>query len=243
MSNFFNQKGVVIAALLLALGMASCGYFIGNMLYKERVASNIASVKGLAEREVKADTAIWNASFEVSATTLPEAYASANAAQDKVVTFLTKTGFANEEMSKQAFSVSKHDVRDNSNKLVETSYSITGAVVVRSSDVDKMEKAAQSAGVLVGEGVILTNSSPQYVFTKLNEIKPEMLGEATRNARIAAEQFAKDANARVGNVRTAEQGAFNFSGRDDTDEYSGNEANSIYKKVRVVTTISFYLKD
>lgn len=239
-----RRHGLLLAVglLFLAIGVGVGGYFVGNMMYKAKVATNIATVKGLAEREVKADTSTWNASFEVSESTLPAAYATANSAQEKVVAFLMKAGFAEEEMGKQAFVVNKQDVRDSSNKLIETSYNIIGEVVVRSNDVDKMARAAQSAGDLVGEGVILINSSPQYIFTKLNEIKPEMLGEATRNARVAAEQFAKDANAQVGNINKAEQGAFNFSARDAADEYGGDEKSSIYKKVRVVTTISFYLK-
>ena len=170
MDHCSNQKLYVVAALLLALGIATGGFFIGNMIYKSKVSTNIATVKGLAEREVKADTAIWIASFDVSEMTLPAAYASANTAQEKVVAFLTKAGFGAEEISKQAFGVSKQDVRDDTNKLIETSYNIIGAVVVRSNDVDKIAQAAQNAGELVGEGVILTNSRPQYVFTKLNEI-------------------------------------------------------------------------
>lgn len=237
-----------ISALLLAAGISIGGYFVGNMMYKSKVATNIATVKGLAEREVKADTGTWSVAFEVSESNLTAAYESANAAQDKVIEFLKKANFSEAEVTKNAFNVNKQEVRDNNNKLVDTSYRITGAVSVRSPDVDKIATAAQNAGELVGQGVMLTNSNPQYLFTKLNDIKPEMLGEATRNARLAAEQFAKDANAEVGSINSAEQGAFKFTARDTpppSSEYDSDdaEAASIYKKIRVVTTISFYLKD
>lgn len=233
---------MVSSALLLALGITGAGYFVGSMLYKAKVATNIASVKGLAEREVVADIGTWNVAFEASEASLPRAYESGNQAKEKVVEYLKKAGFSDEEISAKAFSVNKMDARDNNNKLIETTYQIYGSVQVRSVDVQKIETAAQQVGELVGQGVLLVNSSPQYLFTKLNDIKPEMLGEATRNARVAAEQFAADANAKVGSINSAEQGAFNFSARDG-GENGGDETSSIHKKVRVVTTISFYLKD
>ena len=239
-----NRSGAfyAVAALLLAIGISIAGYFIGNMLYKSRVATNIANVKGLAEREVKADIGTWSVPFEVSASSLSAAYEAANSAQAKVIVFLKKSGFADEEIAKNAFVVNKQDARDNTNKLIDTTYQITGGVFVRSNDVDKIAKSAQNVGELVGQGVILGDGKPQYLFTKLNDIKPEMLGEATRNARTAAEQFAKDADAKVGNINSAEQGAFNFSAR-DAGENGGDDTGSIYKKIRVVVTIGFYLKD
>ena len=239
-----HRTGITLAAagLFIALGITAGGYFVGNMVYKSKVATNIATVKGLAEREVVADIGTWSVNFEASENSLAKAYDSANSAKEKVNAFLKTAGFAEEVTTQNAFSVMKSDSRDSNQRLIETTYIISGSVSVRSTDVQKIAKAAQQVGDLVGQGVILTNSYPQYLFTKLNDIKPEMLGEATRNARVAAEQFAKDANAHVGSINSAEQGAFNFSAR-DAGENGGDETASINKKVRVVTTISFYLKD
>jgi hypothetical protein len=232
-----------IASLLLGLGIAVGGYFIGNMMYKAKVATNIASVKGLAERDVKADVAIWNIEFSSTANDLKTAYATGEESRKKVVEFLAKQGFAEEEIAKGALSVNRNERSDSNGNLVAVNFQTNGAVSVRSENVDKVAEAAQQVGDLIGQGVMVQGSSPQYIFTKLNDIKPAMLGEATRNARIAAEQFAKDANAKVGNINEATQGAFNFSARDASDENGGNETGSIYKKVRVVTTISFYLEN
>jgi len=237
-----NYKFHAIGSLMLALGMSVGGYFIGNMLYKSKVATNIATVRGLAEREVKADIASWNVSYEASDAAMTRAYEQANSSKDKIVAFLKEAGFAQDEITPNALNVYKREDRDNSGRITGTTYQISGSVNVRSDDTDKVVALTQKVGDLVGQGVIVTNSSAQYYYTKLNDIKPDMLGEATRNARTAAEQFAKDANAHVGAINSAGQGAFTISPR-DTGENGGDETSSLYKKVRVVTTISFYLKD
>lgn len=236
-----NGVVVALAALLLGAGISIGGYFVGNMMYKSKVATNIATVRGLAEREVKADIASWSVNFEASDSTLTTAYEAANASKDKVVTFLKDAGFADADVTPNALTVYKREDRDNAGKLLATTYQISGSVIVRSADVDKVSASIQKVGDLVGQGVLITSSFPQYYYTKLNDIKPEMLGEATRNARTAAEQFAKDANAKVGNINNAGQGAFTLSPR-DSGENQGDETSSMFKKVRVVTTISFYLE-
>ncbi len=241
MSETANNKFYAIGALFLAVGMSVGGYFIGNMMYKSKVATNIATVRGLAERDVKANIASWSVNFEASGDTAAVAYETANASKAKVVAFLKEAGFADAEVTPNALTVNKREDRDNTGRITATSYVIYGSVVVRAEDVDKVAAATQKVGDLVGQGVLLTSSYPQYFYTKLNDVKPEMLGEATRNARTAAEQFAKDANAKVGAINSAGQGAFTLSPR-DAGENGGDESGSMFKKVRVVTTISFYLE-
>jgi len=241
MNKTSNNKFYAIGALFLAVGMSVGGYFIGNMMYKSKVATNIATVRGLAERDVKANIASWSVNFEASYNTLSKAYELANESKGKVTAFLKESGFAEEEITPNALTVYKREDRDNVGNITNTTYQISGSVVVRTEDVDKVSAATQKVGDLVGQGVLLTSSFPQYFYTKLNDVKPEMLGEATRNARTAAEQFAKDANAKVGNINSAGQGAFTLSPR-DAGENGGDESGSMYKKVRVVTTISFYLE-
>lgn len=232
---------LAIGLFFIGVGVSVGGYFIGNTLYKSKVATNIATVRGLAERDVKADIGTWNVNFEASEPTLTAAYESANASKGKVVAFLKESGFADEEITPNALTVYKREDRDNTGRILNTAYQISGSVIVRSEDVDKVAASIQKVGDLVGQGVLITSSFPQYFYTKLNDIKPEMLGEATRNARTAAEQFAKDANAKVGNINNAGQGAFTLSPR-DAGENRGDESASMFKKVRVVTTISFYLE-
>lgn len=256
-----NQRSVVIAALAIvsiAVGIALGGYFIGNTLYKSRIASNLATVKGLAEREVVADVGVWTIPFNATGNSLKEVYANADASKAQVVSFLKEAGFTDKEITPQTPTVTidpkSYDTKD---RPLPRTYTINTAVSIRTGDVQKLATAAQHGGDLVGRGVPIGEgegngsgkaNGPQYEFTKLNEIKPEMLGEATRNARLAAEQFAKDAHERVGGINAAQQGAFNIVALDDSgtgsSEYGGDSGEaSIHKKVRVVTTISFYLED
>lgn len=230
-----------VAGLFMGLGLSVGGYFVGNMMYKSKVATNIATVRGLAEREVKADVAAWSVNFEASDVTLTTAYATMNTSKEKVVSFLKAVGFTDEEITPNAITVYKREDRDNTGRITGTTYQLSGSVSVRTDKVDQLRAATQKVGDLVGEGVLLSSSFPQYYYTKLNDIKPEMLGEATRNARTAAEQFAQDANAKVGAINNAGQGAFTLSPR-DAGESQGDESASLFKKVRVVTTISFYLE-
>lgn len=233
----------VIAALLLALGIAIAGYFVGNTLYKSKISANTASVKGLAERDVRADIALWTINFNTDNADLKAAYDAAQENQDKIVAFLHAQGFEDGEINRQAINANKREDRHpETGELRGVSYEASGGVVLRSEQVDKVASSRQKIGELVKQGVLVMNSNPSYLFTKLNDIKPEMLGEATRNARIAAEQFAKDANAKVGKIQSAVQGAFNFAARDASSEY-GEHSYAIDKKVRVVTTITFYLED
>lgn len=236
-----NNAFYAIGALFLAAGISVGGYFIGNMMYKSKVATNIATVRGLAEREVKADIAAWNVNFEASDATLSAAYDAANSSREKVIAFIKDQGFAEADVTPSPLTVYKREDRDNAGKLLATIYQIGGGVAVRSADVDKVAASSQKVDELVKQGVLISSSYPQYYYTKLNDIKPEMLGEATRNARTAAEQFAKDANAKVGAINNAGQGAFTLSPR-DSGESQGDDTSSMHKKVRVVTTISFYLE-
>lgn len=233
----------IIAALCLAAGIATAGYFIGNTLYKSRISANTATVKGLAEREVQADVAVWQINFSADGAQLQQVYATAQDHQNKVAAFLTQSGFAADEITKGALTTNKREHRDRvTGEVQRISYHINGNVSLRTADVSKVASAQQTIGQLAGQGVLITNSAPMYLFTGLNTIKPDMLGEATRNARIAAEQFAKDANANVGKIQTARQGAFDFSARDASNDYESH-AHAINKKIRVVTTITFYLED
>lgn len=240
----------IIPALLIAAGITGAGYFVGNMIYKSRASMNTALVKGLAERQVKANVGAWSIPYASSNDKLDLAYKTASDSKEKILAFLKTQGFTEQEIVANPISVTKNA----NSQMNRDMFEINGSVAVHSEQVDKIAAAAQHVGDLVGQGVMLAKDSdsyraavPTYQFTKLNDIKPEMLGEATRNARIAAEQFAKDANAKVGGISAAEQGAFNIVAAGDTgaEQYGSGSAESVSlnKTVRVVTTISFYLEN
>lgn len=230
------------AALVVAVGIAAAGWFVGRMLYNAQVAINVAEVKGLAERRVEADRAFWKIQYTVTGAdrqALPRLYEQSQADQKKIVALLLESGFDEAELSPGVIEFSTEEFRDDNQKLVDSKIQLTGSIDVETQKVRKVAEVRAKLNTLVAEGLAITNNAPAYHFTRLNDIKPEMVKEATTNARIAANEFAENAGVQVGGIKSAQQGGFLI--RDVGEEYG--DIRSIEKDVRVVTTITFYLTD
>ena len=232
-----SGAGLLVAGLLVAVGMALAGWFIGSGLLKARSAARHVTVKGLAEREVKADLVLWPIAFNVTAGDLVTLQKRADESAAKVKAFLEQD-FAGDDIGQGAPRVT-----DREGQFVQAAkqldrYMAEAVVTLRTSQVDKVRAAMARSGELIGQGVALVRSyemETQYLFTGLEAIKPEMIAEATRDARSAAEQFAHDSGSSVGSIRTASQGYFSI---EDRDRFSPE-----VKKVRVVTTVEYFLAD
>lgn len=238
-----NTKGDLAgAALLLAIGIAVAGYFISETLYKSKVALNIAEVKGLAERRVEADKAYWSIQYTVTGNSNAEMstlYAQSEADREKVIELLEGSGFTEEEIKPGVINYLKREFRDENQKLVEEKHLLIGEIEVETSKVRMVSEGRAKLNTLIAQGLDVKNNPPSYLFTQLNDIKPDMLKEATRNARLAANEFAENAGVKVGGIRSARQGGFII--RDVGEDYG--DRNKIEKDVRVVTTITFFLTD
>ncbi len=224
-----------LPAAILAAGIVLAGVFVGTGFYKGRKADRFVSVKGFAEREVKADRIAFNLSFRSDGQQLDPAIHAALADEKKVREFLKKNGVTDGEIS-----VQPPRVESTYGNNGVGSYSVNSTFLISSSDVPRITALISKLSDLLSAGVALSGwEPPMYYFTKLNEIKPQMIAEATKDARRAAEQFAADSGSRVGGIRTASQGFFSFEG-----ENSGMpEINQIAKKARVVISADYYLVD
>ena len=232
----------MIGALLLASGVALAGYFVSQTLYNAKIALNTAEVKGLAERRVEADTAYWTIQYSVSGkqrTDIPQLYERSEDDQAKIVSLLQASGFSDEEVKPGVINYFKQEFRDENQKLVEETHELVGEIVVQTTQVHLVSDVRSQLNTLIAQGLDVKNNAPAYYFTKLNEIKPEMLKEATTNARIAANEFATNAGVTVGGIRRARQGGFVI--RDVGRDYGDTE--KIAKDVRVVTNVTFFLTD
>ena len=167
---------------------------------------------------------------------------------DNIYDFLTNAGFSRDEIQKLRVQVrdkyagySDAELRDQNS---DGRYVIETGVVVRSTNVQKIDNVSRDMGELVRRGITVTEdySGPVYIFSGLNDIKISMIEQATKNATAAGEQFAKDANAKLGKIQSANQGVFSIEARDPIDRWSSDEKQAINKKVRVVSTITFFLK-
>lgn len=246
MENQSNCKcgGKIWGALLIALGLASGGFFPGYFYYQAVLKNNFVSVKGLAEMNVRADLAVWNIRYVATGMDLLSTQQQINANLGQVRNFLKEKGFDDAEIIEgrvETNDLMTNPYRDNNSNPIR--YIISQSVTVRSTKVDAVENALRLTGELVEKGVILDNqygSPVSYIFTRLNEIKPQMLEEATKNATAAAQEFAKSSDSKVGKIRRAQQGVFSILPREQTA--NAQESAQIDKKVRVVSTVEFWLE-
>jgi hypothetical protein len=233
-----SGTALIAAGLAIGLGLTAGGYFVSRTMVNQSTIDT-AEVKGLAERSVVADKAIWAISYKVSDIDLKAGYAQAERATATVRAFLADNGFKPENILSGQTSVVQNEYRDPNGMLVETRYDIVASLVVTTNDVKAVDAASQKTGDLIAAGLLINDATPRYLFTGLNAIKPEMLREAAQNARLAAEEFAKNAGVDVGKIRTAAQGGFEI--RDTNSGEYGGDDRSIDKAVRVVTNVTFYL--
>lgn len=221
---------------ILALGMIVGGYLLGNGLLRAKDAERAVTVRGLAERNVTADLATWTISYSASSTSLAEAQDKVRRDTQSIEAFFTELGFPAEALQPTGANVASF-----TNEGL-TTYTVRQRLALRTEDVTRAQKAVARQFDLVGRGVFLEEGSGMaYTFTKLNDIKPAMVAEATKDARASAQQFAEDSGSGVGKIRDATQGYFTIEARDG--EAGGwGMSDSPYKKVRVVTTVSFSLE-
>jgi hypothetical protein len=166
-------------------------------------------------------------------------YQQAEQHQQTIVGLLKDNGFDDNEIEKGVLDYNYQEYRDDKQQLVDQRHTLLGSISIETEKVELVGKVRAVMNKLIAQGINIQNQAPAYRFTKLNEIKPDMLREATKNARIAANEFAENAGVKVGGIRDARQG--NFFVRDAGEEY-GDTAR-IEKDVRVVTTITFYLTE
>jgi hypothetical protein len=233
-----SSRAVLLGAVaIFSMGLTTSGYVLGDGLRRAKMAERTVTVRGVSERDVTADLATWSVSFSDEGTTLAPVQASVDDKSRAVRAFFEHAGFKPQEISDTATSASLGYDRDRKEDRVSVSRSIQ----LRSRDAMKVRSAYARQSELIRDGVPLSGSNVNYVFTRLNELKPQMIAEANRNARRSAEQFARDSGAEVGRIKTASQGYFSVGARDgDTCEECGSSGSgSPFQKVRVVTTIDY----
>ncbi|MES2906611.1 MAG: SIMPL domain-containing protein [Pseudomonadota bacterium] len=243
-----NQKSIAAAIFggLVALGLLGAGYFVSNTLYKAKFASNVVTVRGFAERDAKADLGTWQFSFSLTGDVLSEVYNKVSDSEKTVKKFLTDKGLKVEDIGTGKVAVTDLLADQYRSTPVTTGrYILKDTITVRTLQVDKIDEASRDLNTLIQQGIVLASNNVDYQFTKLNDVKTDMLREATQNARAAAQQFANDAGSKVGAIQSASQGYFSISSRDQSSDNSEGSAvertSTIDKKVRVVVTLTYYL--
>lgn len=231
------MKHYLWETLLLSLGLAVLGLFVYFGLNSLGNRERVVAVRGLAEREVKADRVIWPVVYKTTGNDLPALYGQLNDVSAKIRAFLVENSIPATDISTGAPEiVDLRADRYNTNRVADR-YNVTLVTTVVTGKVDAARSLMSRMGELLKSGIAISandyGNQVQYEFNGLNAIKPAMIEEATHNARKAAEQFAKDSESELGKIKSASQGLFTVSDRDSYTPY--------VKRVRVVTTVNFYL--
>jgi hypothetical protein len=238
----------LVPALVLAAGLVLGGLLFGVGVARVRADDRFVSVKGVSEREVRADLAIWPLRIVAADNDLAQASRTLRESEQRLREFLAAQGIDSTQLAVQDFSASDAFVNQYGGGQITSRYALRQTVVVRSTNPDQILAASQRVAELVNAGVVLSSGNeyggtngPTFLFTKLNEVKPPMIQEATARAREAAEQFARDSRASLGGIRRANQGVFEILPRDQAPGIS--QESQVVKTVRVVSTVEYLLKD
>lgn len=234
------KKEIVIAAIFIALGLVALGLSLRSGIKSNIDRERVVSVKGLCEKEVPADKVIWTIIYKNVNDDLPSMMGQIEKHTALISDFLKKNGIDLE--TEVIYAVpeivdlkAERYVSDN----IAYRYNATSFITVSSNQVDLVRQLMIRQSELMKQGVTIVKEdyrfSNQFIFTKLNEIKPQMIAEATKNARAAAEKFAADSDSKLGKIRKADQGTFTISDRDASTPH--------IKTIRVVTKLDYYLKD
>jgi len=240
----FSGRANLASAIILGLSIAFAGFFVGHCYYQAQTDINTVIVKGLSEKNVKADLAIWEMKYVVTGNDVIKAQKEIAAQSAVIKNFLTDNGFNEDEITTGRLETNDLNANPYRNSYENNSrFILTQTITVKSHDVEKVASTLNKSGDLVAKGIIFNSdygSPVSYLFTKLNEIKPKMLADATQNAKQAAAQFAQSSDSKVGKIKHANQGVFSILPSEET--FNATEAQQINKKVRVVSTIEYWLK-
>lgn len=237
-----NEKrsySVALCGLLIGIGILIAGIQIKNGISSISDNQRVVTVRGLSEREVQADKVTWPIVSKEVGNDLPSIYSRIESTNKAILDFLKSNGITDSEISVNPPQVVDLQADRYSSQNLPYRYNVTNVVVVTSSQVDQVRKLIERQTELLKQGIAIVAGDYQYQttyeYTGLNDIKPDMIADATKNARQAADKFAADSDSKLGKIKTASQGQFSIEDRDQYTPY--------IKRVRVVSTIVYYLKD
>lgn len=232
-----NIFAAAILGVCIAIGLVIGGSYLKSAAVGWKAADRTVTVKGLSERQVKADLALWPLHFTVTGDRLGQVQQRVDTQAATIRAFLRDAGFDDDSITLTSPQVTDQYTRNYGNQRPDARYSAEATMLVRTARIDRVKQAMPRVGDLISDGVLLSpnyNYRTEFLFTELEKIKPQMIAEATADARRAARQFAEDSGSEVGTIRKASQGYFSI---EDLDSYTPD-----IKKIRVVTTIDYALE-
>jgi hypothetical protein len=235
-----SVKNALIVGICLVAGLGLLGYLLGSSAIRYKEYERSVTAKGLSERELPADIAIWPIQFTGADNDLGALYGRLESDSRRILAFLTANGFEKSEITLSAPAIfDKLAQQYGGGEKMEIRYTASQTVTVYSEKIDLVRSTMNQLVDLGKEGIVISGGNyenrTEFLFTRLNDVKPEMIEEATRQAREVAEKFARDSRSGLGKIKRANQGQFSITDRDKNTPH--------IKKIRVVSTIEYYLSD
>ena len=233
------KPSLIISSAIIALGIVILGFALKSGIDRFSDRDRVVTVRGLCEKEVQANKVTWPIVTKEVGNDLTAIYPKIEANNKAILAFLTSNGLDASEITINSPQVFDQAAERYGNQNVMYRYQVTNVVVVTSDKVEQVRALINKQADLLRQGIAVVagdyNYQTSYEYTDLNSIKPEMIAEATANAREAADKFAQDSHSKLGKIKTASQGQFSIN---DRDQYTPQ-----VKTVRVVTYITYYLDD
>ena len=229
------MKTRIPEALIIAIAIIAFGAFVYCGINKASDRGRVVHVRGLAEMEVPADKVFWNISYGLLGNDMKELFKDIATNNNIIKQFLVDNGIAAEDITFNLPSINDNEANPFMKNNSRFRYSSNTNLTIATNKVEAVRELQQKMVYLIDMGIVINNNYASYEFTGLNDIKPQMIESATKNARAAAEKFAKDSESKLGKIRNASQGVFSIDNRDENTPYT--------KKIRVVTTVDFALED
>lgn len=244
MTSFRPTPAAAVLGLCIAMGPAIAGFFIYKGIIEAKASDRYVTVKGLVERVEKADRGTWELAFKVSGNDLAQVYQKLTHDSELVQNFIVKEGFDAKEISISSPRVTDLHAREyGSTDTSPDRYLIESSVFVNSIKVDALNSLSAKTGGLISQGVSISRSDIRFYLDKFNDLRPVLIAEATKNAQEIANSFAKTTGSQMGGIRKANQGVIRLTSPDASPNQEYDEGlNSLMKKIRVVSTLDFYLK-
>lgn len=237
-NNYWFNGGVA-----LALGLVLSSLIFGWFFEKSKKGDEVITVTGSARKRIKSDLVVWSAAVTYEAPKLADAYRSLSENVPRVKQYLISKGIPENEITISSITTTPlRKTGENGQESSEiTGYSLRQLLEVRSTDIDKVAQVAREATELINQGILIESNAPQYLYTKLGDLKIEMLGEAAKDAKTRAERIASSTGNSIGTVRSAKMGVIQITAADSTEVSDAgiSDTSSIDKDITAVVNIGF----
>ena len=238
-----NSRSFVVPGIVLAVGLIIAAMILSNTWRNVSRGNVTITVTGSSQKDIRSDYAIWRGDFSSVSPVLADAYEKIKSQSEKVKSYLTGKGITEDKIKFSSVRTTTQFVLNDKGYATSqiSGYMVYMDVTVESADVDMIDRLSREASELINQGIDFNSNPPEFLYTKIADLKVEMIGLASQDAKIRAEQMAKSTGNEVGEVRSSKMGVIQINAKNSTDvsDYGINDTSSLEKTIRAVVSMSF----